>query len=171
MRCPGCGIELNHTALKRKKCLTCGFILPVISAQKSETSEAPVVSSGGLKLPPPKRKPVSIGAESAMDDDYREGVVHTTQVPDEPFISEEPSITTEEPDFPLPPRPTSSESITFSRKPRRVREESEKTIKVEMLPPPVPPSATSDIWKDRALIFFIIISTLSITILLYLFLK
>lgn len=169
MRCPGCGIELNHTALKRKKCLSCGFILPVISAQKSETPEVPVVSAGGLKLPPPKRKPVSIGTESTMEDDYREGVVHTTQVPDEPFISEEPSITTEEPDFPLPPK--TSESISFSRKPRRIREESEKTLKVEMLPPPVTTTATSDIWKDRALIFFIIISTLSITILLYLFLK
>lgn len=170
MRCPGCGIELNHTALKRKKCGTCGFILPVISVQKSDVTETPVVSAGGLKLPPPKRKPVTIGSESLPEDDYREGVVHTSDIPDEPFISEEPSITTEEPEFPLKSHPA-PESISFTRKPRRIREESEKTIKVEMLPPPAPPSAGSDIWKDRALIFFIIISTLSITILVYLFIK
>ncbi|MBN2724107.1 MAG: hypothetical protein JXR95_08570 [Deltaproteobacteria bacterium] len=181
MRCPGCGIELNHSALRRKRCGSCGYILPVVGSKAGQTKSqkvAQIVSEGGLKLPPPKRKPVNIAGKNVgnPDEEYREGVVHTTDIEDQPYISEEPSITTEEPEFTVPAQiRTPSQKV---RKPRRIRDASEKTLKVEVLPPPPPQNVIytpmpekKAFWQDMALVVFIIISSLTITALLIVYMK
>jgi hypothetical protein len=168
LRCPGCGNELSHKDLKVKRCASCRYILPVIDSASGSGSMSANMRAKGPGLPPPKRKPLTLGMGGF--DDYQVGVVNAEQMPDEPFVSNEPSITTYQPDLVLPKPPNSPNS---PRKPRRVRKPRyDKTIKVTMLPPPEEGMRDkSRFWTEIGLISIIILCTLAITAVIIFYLQ
>ncbi|MBU1538015.1 hypothetical protein KKF84_22070 [Myxococcota bacterium] len=179
MLCPGCGNSLSHKDLQRKRCGGCDYILPVIiQKERVEGAAPPRRQTLNPALPPPKRKPLSLEMDAmSQTDEFQAGEVFAVQVIDEPNITREPSMTTDEDHgiiLPHPPPPPAVEQV--KRVPRGAKKSQfDKTIKVNMRELPnvdeIRRQNKKKFVEDLILIVFIIISFLALTAILIMYLK